>query len=56
MQKTKKYFPFLHAEIYKLKIVSSYTHIVLSINCVIFPAQIDLLCSQPISVVIQWKL
>ena len=50
MQKTKKYLSFLHAEIYKLKIEHSYTPIVHSINRVICPTKIDLLCSQPIPV------
>ena len=50
MQKTKKNVSFLHEEIYKLKIVRSYTLIVQSINRVICSAQIDLLCSQPFPV------
>ena len=56
MQKTKKNVSILHSEIYKLKIVRSYTRIVHSTNRVICPAQIDLLCSQPFPVAILWKL
>ena len=55
MQKKKILFVF-NAETYKLKIVRSYTRIIYSINRVICPAQIDLMCSQPIAVGILWKL
>ena len=55
-RKQKKILFVFNAETYKLKIVRSYTRIIYSINRVIYPVQIDLLCSQPIAVGILWKL